>query len=302
MAFNRLALALLISLFSCLAFAAAPALQDASQLLQQGHPDQALGKINAYLADNPKDPKARFMKGIAQAELNQTQDAIKTFTALTQDYPELPEPYNNLAVLYASQGQFEQAKDSLEKAIRNNPTYATAQENLGDIYAKMASQAYDKALQLDKNNSSARAKLALIHKIFAPQDQAKTESGQRHVAASLGQPALSGPAAPAVEKTIRDWAAAWSQRNVQDYLSFYAPNFVTPDGMSRSDWQALRTERLTTPSRIQVDVFDFNIEQNGNRATAHFREHYKSNLLNVTVGKAIQLEQQAGVWKIVSEK
>src|SRR2546425_9737176 len=75
------------------------------------------------------------------------------FTKLTQDYPELPEPYNNLAVIYASQGQYEKARAALEQSIRTHPSYATAYENLGDVYAKLASQAYDKALQLDSSNS-----------------------------------------------------------------------------------------------------------------------------------------------------
>lgn len=331
MAFNRFALALIVCLLPGFVSAAQNSLQDASQLLRQGKTVQALDKVDGYLADNAKDPKARFLKGLILAEMNRTQEAIKVFTELTEDYPDLPEPYNNLAVLYASQGKYELAKNSLEKAIRTNPTYATAHENLGDIYAKMASQAYDKALQLDKSNSNARMKLALVKDIFTPAALEKTKPAKRNQdkAAAVAQetprtpdaaattPPSASPAKaasadkpqaaptqadPAVEKTIQDWAAAWSARDVAGYLSFYGAGFAPPKGMSRSDWEAQRNNRLTTPQYIKVTVSDFKVERKGNQAKAVFKETYESNLLKSTTNKYLTLELQDGAWKIVAER
>ena len=142
-------------------------LQDANQLFRQGQFDRAMDRVNSYLSTRPKDARGRFLKGLILTEQNKPNEAIKVFTDLSQDYPELPEPYNNLAVLYASQGQYDKARNSLEMAIRTHPSYATAHENLGDIYAKMASQAYDKALQLDKGNTTAQTKLNLIKDLFS---------------------------------------------------------------------------------------------------------------------------------------
>lgn len=141
-------------------------LQEAQQLLKQGQTDRAMERVDQYLKTKPKDARGRFLRGILLTEQNKPADAIRVFTELTQDYPELPEPYNNLAVLYASQGQYDKARAALEMAIRTHPSYATAHENLGDIYAKMASQAYDKALQLDKGNQAAQTKLNLIKDLF----------------------------------------------------------------------------------------------------------------------------------------
>lgn len=175
---NRFSIAFVI-LLPCLALAATPSLQEASQSFRQGQNSTALDKINGYLAGNPKDAQGRFLKGLILTELGRYQEAIKVFTDLTDDYPELPEPYNNLAVLHAAQGQYERAKQSLEMAIRTHPSYATAHENLGDIYAKMASLAYDKALQLDESNVSAQTKLALIKDLFGPtraQEPAKSKT------------------------------------------------------------------------------------------------------------------------------
>ena len=165
--FNSAWLALgIIGLF-CLSMtpmAHANELQEISTLYKQGQQASALSRVNSYISAHPKDAQARFMKGLILSEENPSE-AISVFFALTQDYPQLPEPYNNLAVLYASQGQYEKAKTALEMAIRTHPSYATAHENLGGIYAKMASQAYDKALQLDKGNPAVQTKLSMIREL-----------------------------------------------------------------------------------------------------------------------------------------
>ena len=150
---------------------AAPAFADnlpeVQRLIKQGQFPQALEKVDAYLSSRPKDAQGRFLKGLIFTELNKPAEAIGVFTKLTEDYPELPEPYNNLAVLYAQQKQYDKARTSLEMAIRTHPSYAIAYENLGDIYAKLASQAYDKALQLDNANSATQNKLALIRDLIS---------------------------------------------------------------------------------------------------------------------------------------
>ena len=139
---------------------------DVNQLLRQGKAPEALAKADAYIAGKPRDPQMRFLRGVILTEQGKTVDATATFTQITQDFPELPEPYNNLAALYAQQSQFDKARDALETAIRLNPNYATAHENLGDVYARLAAQSYGRAQQLASTNASAAPKLALIRQIF----------------------------------------------------------------------------------------------------------------------------------------
>lgn len=141
---------------------------EVNQLLRSGKQAEALAKADQYLASKPRDPQMRFLKGVIQTEAGRTADAMATFVKLTEDYPELPEPYNNLAALYAGQSQFEKAREALQMAIRTNPSFATAHANLGDVYAKLASEAYSKALQLDAGNTAVQPKLALIQELFAP--------------------------------------------------------------------------------------------------------------------------------------
>jgi ketosteroid isomerase-like protein len=141
---------------------------EVSQLMRAGKFTEAMSKADQYLSSKPRDPQMRFLKGVIQRDTGKTAEALNTFTRLTEDFPELPEPYNNLAVLYAGQSQFDKARVALEMAIRTNPSYSTAHENLGDVYAKLASQAYNKALQLDSNNPAVPPKLALIRELFNP--------------------------------------------------------------------------------------------------------------------------------------
>jgi len=166
---------------------------DVNRLVRASQYPEALAKADQYLAGKPRDPQMRFLKGVIQTETGKSGDAIASFTKITEDYPELPEPYNNLAVLYASQSQFDKARAALEMAIRTNPSYATAHENLGDIYARLASQAYSKALQLDSGNTAVQPKLALIRTLFS----ADTKASQKPAATAPAAPVAPAPPAAA---------------------------------------------------------------------------------------------------------
>lgn len=141
---------------------------DITRLIQLGKPADALVQLEPRLAAHPRDPQLRFLRGVAQADSGQQAEAVDTFVQLTEEYPELPEPYNNLAVLYAGQNQLDKARAALEMAIRTKPDYATAHENLGDIYAKLASQSYARAQQFDPAAAASVApKLKLLRELSA---------------------------------------------------------------------------------------------------------------------------------------
>ncbi len=191
--------ALLLAVAACgttLPALAATEHEDVDRLMQAGKLDEAMTKAEAFLKDKPRDPQMRFLKGVIQLDTGKRAEAIAAFTQLTQDAPELPEPFNNLAVIYASQNQFDKARNALESAIRTNPSYATAQENLGDVYARLASQAYSKALQLDQNNTAVQPKLAVIRSLFTTTPSAGSKGGSTLVASATTTPAPA-PAAKA---------------------------------------------------------------------------------------------------------
>jgi tetratricopeptide (TPR) repeat protein len=143
------------------------AADEITALAKQGQLDRALERAETHLQKNPRDVQVRFMRGVILSDLKRPADAIAVFEAMTQDFPELPEPYNNLAVLHAAQGRYEQARSLLQRATAVQPNYVTAHENLGDLYMAMAAQAYEQALKLDTGNRGLQDKLRLARETSA---------------------------------------------------------------------------------------------------------------------------------------
>jgi ketosteroid isomerase-like protein len=359
MLMRRIAARLLLLAAATLVAAAAAAaddFQDARELYRRGDRSAALETLERHLGKQPRDARARFLKGVILSEQNRRPDAIEVFTALTQDFPELPEPYNNLAVLYAAQGNYQRAREALEMAIRTHPSYATAHENLGDIYAAMARQAYDKALELDKGNDSARTKLQLIRELLparsgepqadappaaAPAGAAPAASedsrqapqpAQADDTASLTTSEVDGAVAPgadpaaaaatppappsgtspaparnedrtqAVLQMVEDWARAWSRGDADAYLSFYAPDFRTPQKEPRAQWIATRRDRLAKAKDVSVKVMAPKVRfADADRATVTFRQDYSSDTFKGSGQKTLQLVRQGQRWLIQQE-
>ena len=324
-------LAFLVGAALCPATVRADDYQESARLLKEGRRAEALDRVNAVLTQHPKDARARFLKGVILTEQSKTDEAIKVFTELTEDYPELPEPYNNLAVLYASQGDYQKARKSLETAIRTHPSYAVAHENLGDIYATLASQAYDKALQLDSGNAAARKKLALIKELVPAKSaatMARVESDKAATPALVSKPGAAelpaaskpapeqapgetstaekapsnGDATEGVVKMLEAWARAWSSNDADAYLGFYAPDFRTPNGEPRKDWEAARRLRLAKPKKIQVVASSPRVKLSDNtHAVVTFRQSYSSGNLKSVGTKSLQVVRIGDRWLIQQE-
>jgi tetratricopeptide (TPR) repeat protein len=308
-------------------------LEEVNQLLKAGKQAQALTKVEQSLSAKPRDPQLRFLKGVIQTEMGKPQDAIGTFSKLTEEYPELPEPYNNLAVLHASAGQFDKARAALEMAIRTNPSYSTAHENLGDIYANLASQAYSKALQLGGSSTSLQPKLTLIRELFSPGSKTAAIKPATPVAAAPVAPVASvvpSVAAPAtaatpiakapaaatvvppasaaapstdkdIEQAVRAWAAAWSNKDMGAYLGSYARNFTPPKNQERKAWEEERRTRILGKSRISVKITDVSAKSNGNTATVKFRQTYDADALSTSSRKTLELSKVGERWLIAKE-
>jgi Flp pilus assembly protein TadD len=144
----------------------AQSLKEVREMIARKDYAAAAAKVDALLAGRPREAQARFLKGVIQTARGETDAAILTYRALTEDYPELPEPYNNLAVLYAQKGDYNGARLALETAVTAAPDWAVARENLGDIYARLAAENYDRAAALDKANKTAPAKLVLARQLL----------------------------------------------------------------------------------------------------------------------------------------
>lgn len=135
--------------------------QDIEKLVRERKYEDALKRLDALLAKAPRNAQARFLRGVVLADTGKSSEASAAFEAMTQEFPELPEPYNNLAVIHASAGRYDTARALLLRAIEVAPNYVTAQENLGDLHLAIAADVYARALKLDPNNAALKAKLQL---------------------------------------------------------------------------------------------------------------------------------------------
>jgi tetratricopeptide (TPR) repeat protein len=148
------------------AAAANEAYLNARRLYRAGDAGAALTAADAALTRHPRDLQLRFLRGVLQTELKRPAEAAKTFEALAEDFPEIPELHNNLAVIYAAGGELDKARAALESALRALPDYSTARENLGDIYLRLALREYDRAGKLAPASKSVQGKLTLAREMI----------------------------------------------------------------------------------------------------------------------------------------
>ena len=164
----KLPLVSLFAVMGCLACTSARSdeLSDVQRLHYAGQTAAAMQRADQFLAVKPKDPQMRFLKGVMLSDKQLNAQAIVVFEKLSEDFPDLAEPYNNLAALHAAAGEFAKARATLEQALRTQPGYATAHENLGDVYTALAVQSYGRAQQLDPKNVTVAPKLALMRELY----------------------------------------------------------------------------------------------------------------------------------------
>jgi tetratricopeptide (TPR) repeat protein len=139
---------------------------DVRRMQAEGRHVDALAHAEKALASKPKDAQLRFLRAVSLAEVQRVSEAMAAFESLIQDHPELAEPYNNLAALQAARGEFDQARVSLEQALRADPGYAVAHENLGDVYAALAARSWSQALRLAPDNRGLATKLTIARELL----------------------------------------------------------------------------------------------------------------------------------------
>lgn len=185
-------------------WAVSPAVQ---QALAEGRYGEALEHIEQRLQQQPRDAQARFLQGLALTMLERLDQASQVFAELARDYPQYPEPANNLAVLQARRGQLELAERTLRRLLGQHPDYASAHENLGDVLTAQAEAAYRRAAELDSADTTLHSKLRLLGELNAlPQERREADRGPAQPAPAVVRPSPPQPttlrrAAPAAATT-----------------------------------------------------------------------------------------------------
>ena len=191
----------------------------------------------------------------------------------------------------------------------------------------MASQAYERALQLDRNNAATQTKLALINDLFSKnKPSTATASAAKLQAAVPGtapvlskvvtavpEPALSTQSAivkkladynsAEVLKTLHEWVDVWSSQNIKNYLDFYAIDFKTPNGESRDQWEKDSKVRISTPKYIEINISNEKVSfSDESHATITFHQSYRSDYLNTSFDKIMRLVKLNNKWLIQEER
>ncbi len=298
-------------------------------------------RVVAHPASLSPEVVERFNEAARLADAGDTGQAIRLFSEIAQAYPHLPEPLNNLAVLYAREGRVEEAKQALEQAINTNQSYATVYENLSTVYLEMARDSYVKALQLGERPEAPQLQMLADLGNLAPASAPATTA----VAAAKPQPAgiepvkvasveeqipdatrvdkpapaqeappaavepSATPVKPAMDplqaavESLNGWAAAWSAQDVDAYLGFYSSDFRPSGKPSRARWEAQRRTRLKRPKWIKVRLSDIKLRpRDDGTLTATFVQEYRSNTYKDRVKKSITLIGEDDRWLIKAER
>jgi tetratricopeptide (TPR) repeat protein len=311
-------------------------LEDARDLAAQGRPEQALELLEGQLATDPNSAEGLFLQGVLLVELRRAEEASTVFARLIELHPQLPEPYNNLAVIQAADGDYEGAVATLRRSLRTHSSYHTAYENLTKIYTQLASEAYGKALDSEPVERPDVVELVLLGnlelseeademaasatpeaapKAGAPPAPAQTPEpappAEQVVAEMAAEPeeveeASAGtetPAADTVAPFVDSWRKAWQEQQVDEYLASYSMDFKPSNGLSRERWAQRRRSRLRAPEFIRVTLAYLDEPKvEGTTASIRFLQSYESNTFQDRITKTLVLGWEEEGWKILEER
>ncbi len=309
-------LRLLVLLISC--FISSSVLSNTIQQLESEINKQQYSRAAktglTMLRQQPQNIQAQFLTAVAFQNNNQPSIAQRYYLQIIQSNPELPEPRNNLAMIYIDQGKYDQAIDLLITSLKTHPAYATAWQNLNLLYQGLASEAYRKALSKEKNPRSVMGKIKLsaltsLHNvndltIIQPAQPAKTIQVASAPIVKTEPAKTKKPPKVTKEqliKPLQDWAKAWRQKNFKNYTKAYSKGYKGGKA-SHQTWVNYRRSRILKPGSIQVKLSNFQIKsQSSTRAIIDFHQSFKSPTYKDKVVKRIQLTKIGDSWKITKE-
>lgn len=287
--------------------------------LSNGQAPQALEATRARLTDQPDDPQAQFLQAMALAQTGDVASAVDAYRKLSAQYPQRARVWNNLGVLYARQGRLEEARSALVHATKAEPDYATAEQNLGDVYIALASDAYRRAQQQGANTDAMNRRRSALERLVPSlpnTTESSAVSSPTRASSASGAPVATREAdsgAPArdpapvgashaIDQVLSHWANAWSQQNLSAYLSAYSDDYQPQGKTSRAQWIRQQRVRVTQPKSVDVSVSDVQVTaESANRARATFHEHYRAAGDDRDATKHMVFVREDGAWRIRQE-
>ncbi len=156
---------------ACGALLCGPALGDelgeVRALITAGNLCAALARVKKAVQADPRDAQARFLRGVVLMDLRRDAEAMAVFVGLSQEFPELPDPYNNIAVLDVRADRLEQAELALQTALRNDPSHRLARVNLGQVHLMLAVKAWEAAAASGPDDRALQRKVEAARAVLA---------------------------------------------------------------------------------------------------------------------------------------
>jgi len=278
---------------------AAASIQQLQQLISQQQYAAAAQNGEQLLQQDAGHTRARFLTAYAYQMNAQKDKAIALYQALIADQPALPEPRNNLAMIYLEQGDYDRASQLLVEAINTHPSYATAYENLSQIYKGIASEAYRRAVSESSEPAkySHNIKLSAITQLETVDEEpaAGDEESPPTVVNFTNQETF-------LLERVKRWAQAWSSKNFAAYAEFYSPQHRARFD-THEQWLAHRRSRIERPGEIRVEVSELQIKwRSDSQAIIDFRQDFDSPRYSDKVMKRLGFSRVGSQWKITEER
>ncbi|MDQ6993973.1 MAG: tetratricopeptide repeat protein [Mariprofundaceae bacterium] len=306
-----------VSFLSIGAFASEDLSQKARQALSAGHIDEATNLLHQQVKNNPRDYQAWFLLGVSQSKMQRYHPAIESFRRVIELRSDLAEPHNNLAVIYNELGDVPAAIKELEASLKKHPDYLIAEENIADLYIKMALNYYKKALE-KTDDQALQMRYGRLLKVRDPANVGEQAVSSPVVAANkpfiktpvskavnVAMAKREKPAIPTVEsttvavgeglkskkspmlmrldaikKSVEAWRVAWQSQSLPDYFAAYADNYIPPSKFkNQAAWEAYKARVISNKSFIKVTLSHMQVALTDDQEHARvtFDQDFESN-------------------------
>lgn len=103
-----------------------------------------------------------------------------------------------------------------------------------------------------------------------------------------------------IRNMLQDWLAAWQNKRLNSYMSFYAGDFKSGD-LNKRAWQRKKAHLNKVYNTLKIHAKNIDIAVNGDTATVRFTQYYKSDWHSDVGVKTISLVKKKGRWQILRE-
>jgi len=292
------------------------------QLIVQQQYAKAIHSGEQTLRQSPNDSNTRFLTAYAYQMSGKTDRAIKMYEDLIRDEPQLPEPRNNLAMIFLEKGDYDRASQLLVSAINTRINYAIAYDNLSQVYKGIASEAYRRAIsqtsepakythdieltaitRLDNSSAGSQTQIASLptSKPVLPKATVKEDPVIEVASTTPSLVNVANLDTLMIEK-VMNWANAWSSKDFDTYTGSYTPDYRDKFN-THAQWAKHRRGRILRPGDIKVDVSGFSVKQrSSNKVTVDFTQAFSSPSYRDRVVKRLDFERVGNQWKISKER